>query len=768
MAKHSDSQIKKLISQMTLKEKCSLLSGQTFWHTQEIRRLGVPSVMVSDGPHGLRKQRPDAGIEDVNESIEAVCFPAACATASSFDRDLYRKLGETLGDECQANDVSTLLGPAVNIKRTPLCGRNFEYISEDPYAAGELAASYINGVQSKNVGTSIKHFALNNQEYRRLTNSSDCDERSMREIYLPAFETAVKKAQPKTLMHSYNLVNGTYAGESQWLLTQVLRKEWGFLGVVMSDWGAVSNRVAGVAAGGDLEMPSSGGYNDKIVEKAVKKGELKESLVDQSVFRILRWVFDFTDNRIKGEFDFAKHHNIARQIEEESIVLLKNKGVLPLKNPKKEELAVIGLFAKKPRFQGGGSSHINAKHVSSATDALEKLGIPFSYAKGYGEDGKKTSEAEKEKLIAEAVSLAKKSSVALVFAGLPDSFESEGYDRKHMNLPQEQNELISRVAAQNKNTVVILHNGSPVTLPWINDVAAVVECYLGGEAVGEAVVNVLTGKVNPSGKLSETFPLRLEDNPSYPFFASDPHNTPYKEGIFVGYRWYDMRKMDVAFPFGYGLSYTTFEYVSCSLDKKSLTDGDTIKVTVTVKNTGKTDGKEVVQVYVSDRTDSVLRPPKELKGFEKVFIPAGKTAKVTFTLDKRSFAWYSTQVHDWYASSGDYDIMIGSSSRDIHLVKTVSYKAKKLLPLTISEDTALGDLIRDERTSKLILSVINKNRNLIDSGGESSREAISEEMTYQMNEANPLRNLRAWYNVSDAEYKVIMKKLKEAAKASSK
>ena len=765
MAKHTDAAIKTLIRKMTLKEKCSLLSGGDFWHTQKIERLGIPAIMVSDGPHGLRKQSPLADAADVNESITAVCFPTACATACSFDKELYNKLGQTLGDECQANDVSTLLGPAVNIKRSPLCGRNFEYISEDPFVAGKLAAAYINGVQSKNVGTSIKHFALNNQEYRRLTNSSNCDERTMREIYLPAFETAVKESQPKTVMHSYNIINGTYAGESEWLLTQVLRKEWGFLGVVMSDWGAVSNRVAGVKAGGDLEMPSTDGRNDKIVEAAVKKGLLKESYVDQSVFRILRWVFDFTDNRKTGNFDIKAHHDIARQIEEESIVLLQNNGVLPLsKTGSKKELALIGLFAQKPRYQGGGSSHIKTATVVSAKEAFETQGIPFTYAQGYSEDGKKVSAAQKEALIQEAVQVAKKAKVALVFAGLPDSFESEGYDRSHMDMPEEQNELIERICAVNKNTVVVLHNGSPVTMPWKDKAAAIVECYLGGEAVGEAVVNILTGKANPCAKLAETFPCKLEDNPSYPFFACDKDNTPYNEGIFVGYRWYDMRRMPVLFPFGHGLSYTTFEYTSCSVSKDTIGDRDSVTVTVTVKNTGKLDGKEIVQLYVADKTKSTVRPPKELKGFEKVFIKAGQSAQVTFKLDKRSFAWYCTDLHDWYAAEGQYEILTGSSSRDIKLTKTVTFKTKAVLPLPITPDTALGDLMKDPRTKKLILQTLKKGKSTLSTGSESSKEAITEEMQMQMDDTNPLRNLCTWYSVTDSDYKKLLKALQPAVR----
>lgn len=758
---HSDSQIEELVKKMTLEEKCGLLSGLDFWHTKTVERLGVPNIMVSDGPHGLRKQDLAGDHLGMNDSIKAVCFPAACATASSFDREVLKKLGETLGDECQAEDVSTILGPAINIKRSPLCGRNFEYVSEDPYLAGELSATYINAVQSKKVGTSLKHFALNNQEYRRLTNSSNCDERTMREIYLPAFEIAVKKAQPATIMHSYNLINGEYVGECKWLLDQVLRQEWGFKGLVMSDWGAVSDRVRALEAGCDLEMPASRGVNDKKVLEAVKKNPELEKTLDKTCRRILRWVYDFEDNRQKGCFDFEAHHKIAREIEEESIVLLKNDGVLPLNEGSK--IAVIGEFAEKPRFQGGGSSHINTKNVTSAISALKEKGIAFDYSKGFFSENRGKSEFEIKALIDEAFALAQKAETVVVFAGLPDSFESEGYDRKHLDLPAEQNELIGKIAALGKRVIVILHNGSPVVLPWIEKVNAVVEAYLGGEAVGEAVVNVIFGKVNPSGKLAETFPLRLEDTPSFTCFANDKTNTSYGEGIFVGYRYYDTRKMNVLFPFGHGLSYTTFEYESVSVSKKSFSDNETVEVTVKVKNTGKVDGKEIVQLYVSDKTASASRPAKELKGFEKVFIAAGKSAEVKFTLDKRSLAWYNTEIHDWYAASGKYEILIAASSRDIRLSETLDFTTSQKIPLEITPDTCAGDILRDERTAKILRDFTEAHSDQEE--GESSKEAISQEMRDEMFDGLPIRNLLMMGNdATQEEFEEMVEKLKKAVK----
>lgn len=746
MATHSDGDIRSLIKSMTLEEKCSLLSGEDFWHTKAVARLGIPAVMVSDGPHGLRKQ--DTGREGagINDSIKAVCFPAACATTSSFDRDLLQRLGETLGDECQAEDVSTILGPAINIKRSPLCGRNFEYMSEDPYLAGELAAAYINGVQSRGVGVSLKHFALNNQEYRRLTCSSNCDERTMREIYLAAFERAVKKSQPRTIMHSYNLINGTYAGESRWLLRRVLRKEWGFRGVVMSDWGAVNNRVAGVMAGGDLEMPGTGGVNDRKVLKAARRNKKLLKRIDESCFRILRWVYDFLDNRQEGSFDFERHHAIARQMEEESIVLLKNDGMLPLNT--QEQFALIGEFARKPRFQGGGSSHINAIEVTSAFDAFQKAGASFVYEQGYLTEETEDDAQKSEELLAAAVAAAKKCGRAVVFAGLPDSFESEGYDRTHLDMPQNQNRLIAALAGAGVKVTVVMHNGSPVVMPWRDRVSAIVEAYLGGEAVGEAVMNVLTGKVNPSGKLPETFPLRLEDTPSYLNFANDRHSCEYSEGIYVGYRWYDARKMDVEYPFGFGLSYTTFEYADLELDSDCLTDcgkkskkgKDRITASITVTNTGKVAGKEVVQLYVSDRTGSVSRPERELKGFQKVSLKPGESVRISFTLGKRSFAYYETAIGDWYAPSGTYEIQIGSSSRDIRACAPVCFKTKRSIPLDIGPNTTLGDLIADKRTRKIIKAFLKKVLQKQEAGA-AEKEAISDEMIEQTFDATPLRGL---------------------------
>ena len=692
--------LKELVNQMTLEEKAGMCSGLDFWHLKPVDRLGIPSVMVSDGPHGLRKQDDNADHLGINESIRAVCFPPAVLSACSFDRDLLRELGDTVGKEAQATDVSVVLGPAVNIKRSPLCGRNFEYYSEDPYLAGESAAAFINGVQSHHVGTSIKHFAANNQELNRMSCSSEVDERTLREIYLPAFETAVKKSQPCTVMCSYNKINGTYASENPWLLTEVLRDEWGFEGYVMSDWGAVNERVPGLKAGLDLEMPASGGMTDREIVAAVQDGSLEESVLDQAVERILRITFTWLDNREEQDLTLEADHETARRIAEGSMVLLKNENVLPL-NPS-ENVVFIGGFAKRPRYQGGGSSHINSFRVDSALKAVKDI-AEVSYAEGFSS----SKDLYDKELAADAVEAARRADKAVIFAGLPDSFESEGYDRSHMKLPECQDRLIRKIAEVQPNTIVVLHNGSPVEMPWKDDVKGLLEAYLGGQAGGSAVVNILYGKVNPSGKLAETLPLKLSDNPSYLNFA-EREKVNYREGVFVGYRYYDAKEMEVAFPFGHGLSYTSFKYSDLKLDRTEMTDQDTLTVSVDVTNTGDRAGKEVVQLYVSDLTGAVRRPVKELKGYEKVSLEPGETKTVTMTLDKRSFAWYSTDLHDWYAASGEYEILIGASSRDIRLTERIRLKSTCRLPLNLTLNTPLGDLIADERTKDFGLSLKQK------------------------------------------------------------
>ncbi|MCK9169388.1 MAG: glycoside hydrolase family 3 C-terminal domain-containing protein [Treponema sp.] len=753
--------ITELVSKMTLEEKAGMCSGEDFWHTKAVKRLGIPAVMVSDGPYGLRKQDPEADIPGVNESIKAVCFPAGSLTTCSFDRDMLRKEGETLGDECQAEDVSILLGPAVNIKRSPLCGRNFEYLSEDPYLAGQLAAAYTKGVESKNIGVSVKHFAANNQEYRRMSVSAEADERTLREIYLPAFETVVREAKPDTLMCSYNRINGVYSCENEWLLTSVLRKDWGFDGYVMSDWGAMNDRVKALKAGLELEMPSSNGVTDRQIVEAVKNGSLDEKILDTAVERILTIIFKFTEGRQEGNFDKEKHHRIAAEIAENSMVLLKNdSGILPLSETNAEGILFIGVFAKTPRIEGGGSSHINCTKITSALDAAKDLGLCIPYVQGY--DLKEKNDAE---LLTEAVTAAQKAQKVVIFAGLPDAYESEGYDRSNMKMPENQNRLIHEVAAVQPHTVVVLHNGSPVEMPWVNDVQGILESYLGGEAVGTAQINLLFGKTNPSGKLAETFPLRLEDTPCYINFPGNGHTVEYKEGVFTGYRYYDKKHMNVLFPFGFGLSYTTFSYSNLRFSKKNITDQETVGVTFSVKNTGSIAGAEAAELYVADRTGSAIRPDKELKDFGKVFLEPGETKELTLTLDKRSFAWYNTGIHDWYAATGDYEILIGSSSRDIRLTGTIHVTSTSKPAVRVTRNTVLAEVMNNPASAEIcgpLLEKVRKSLGAGDTQSEAANSAISSDMIQAILDNLPLRSIRSFGGITEEELTRLITEMNEA------
>lgn len=732
--------VKKLVSQMTLEEKASLCSGLDFWRTKPVDRLQIPSVMLSDGPHGLRKQSDEADHLGVNDSIAAVCFPAGCATAASFDRKLLTILGKALGDSCQAEQVSVILGPAVNIKRSPLCGRNFEYFSEDPYLTSEMGIAHIQGVQSKHIGVSLKHYAANNQEHRRMSSSSEVDERTLREIYLAAFEGPVKKAKPWTVMCSYNRVNGVFAAENRWLLNDVLRGEWGFDGYVVTDWGAVVDRVKGIKAGLDLEMPSSGGINDQKIVDAVKAGELDEKLLDLACEHILDVNYRYLKNaKPDTVWDKEAQHELAAQIAAECMVLLKNEGnILPLKP--NDSIAFIGEFAQKPRFQGGGSSHINPFKTTSALQAAADM-PNVHYAKGFDIQ----TDANSDALLEEAAALAKRCKVAVVFAGLPDAYESEGYDRTHMRLPDCQNQLIARVLEANPNTVVVLHNGSPVEMPWAANVKGILEVYLGGQAVGLATVRTLFGQSNPCGKLPETFPLKLEDNPSYLFFGGEKDIVQYREGIFVGYRYYDKKRMDVLFPFGHGLSYTTFEYSNLRVSSKEIADTGTISVAVDVQNTGSVLGKEIVQLYVADRESTAIRPEKELKGFEKVALNPGEKKTVHFTLDKRAFAYWNTQIHDWHVETGEFDILIAKSSRDVVLKETVTVQSTVQLPLHYDLNTIFMDIMANpvarEAAQPLLEGMLHTLVQDGDASTDIAKEAISPEMMQAMLQYMPVRGV---------------------------
>lgn len=664
---------------LTLEERAALVSGKDFWFTAKVP--GVDRMMMSDGPSGLRKQDLSTSPTDINSSVDAVCFPSSALTASSFDDNLLFDLGNHLGVAANAEHLGVLLGPGVNIKRSPLAGRNFEYFSEDPLLAGRMGTAYVKGVQEKGVGVSVKHFAANNREDQRFTSSSNIDERTLREIYLAQFERIVKEAQPATLMCSYNKLNGVLNSQNQRLLTEILRNEWGFEGLVMSDWGAVADHIAAIKAGLDLEMPGKGQASVDEIVTAVKEGRLQESTLNRSALRVLRMVEKWgKDTSTTGEYDKEEQHDFARQVADESIILLQNKNQqLPLK--KSESVAIIGELAAKPRFEGGGSSHVNAHHLVTP---LQAAPANTQYVQGYSLD----SDQEEEDLVNEALQLAKSSDKVIIFAGFPEEMETEGFDKTSISLPLNQNRLIEQVAQVNPNTTVILQNGSALEMPWADKVSAIVETYLAGEAVGESTWDILTGKVNPSGKLSETFPLRLQDNPTYGTFGKDHDQEDYHEGIFVGYRYYDLHEMAVRFPFGHGLSYTSFEYHDLIIQEGT----DEVNVSLQVTNTGEVAGKEVVQLYVANHVSRVEMPVKELRDFAKVNLQPGETKTVEMRLSRRAFSWYNVNDGQWEVDNGRYKIMIGSSSRDIRLTADFELTIG-VDPLgEVTEDTYIGEV----------------------------------------------------------------------------
>jgi beta-glucosidase len=687
--------IQSIIEQMTLEEKAALCTGASAWSTTPMERLGVPEMIVSDGPHGVRRV-PDI-YEMAQESLPATCFPTASCLASTWDVDLIGKLGEALAEECIALNVDVVLGPGVNMKRSPLGGRNFEYFSEDPYLAGELAVNYINGVQSKGVGTSLKHYAVNNQEFQRFIISAEVDERTLREIYLPAFEKAVKEAQPWTVMCAYNKVNGTFASEHNYLLNEILKDEWGFEGLVVSDWGAVRDRVAALKGGLDWEMPGPQDRRVKAVIAAVKSGELDEAVLVESVGRILRIIFMAAETPkgpngfVGGEFDAEAHHVLAQHIASEGMILLKNNGILPLKDQQK--IAVIGRSAKYAHFQGGGSSHINPTKVTEPFAELQAQDgdAVLTYAEGY-----LTDNSFRQDMIDEAVTLAQSADVAVLYIALPTFKESEGYDRKDLDLTAQQVALIKAVAAVQPNTVVVLNNGAPVTMSsWIDDVAAILEGWMMGQAGGAAIADVLYGKVNPSGKLAETFPVRLSDTPSHLNWPGDAGEVRYGEGLFIGYRYYDAKELPVQFPFGYGLSYTSFEYSNPQASATTFKDTDGVTVSVAVTNTGDMAGKEIVQVYVHDKVSGLVRPFKELKGFTKVELQPGETKTVSIDLDFRAFAYYHPEYKQWITEDGAFDLLIGASSADIRHTLTVTLESTLDLPCILDKESTIREWMAD-------------------------------------------------------------------------
>jgi beta-glucosidase len=683
--------IQSIISQMTLEEKAAICTGASPWTTTPVERLGVPELIMSDGPHGVRRV-PDVQSMAI-QSLPATCFPTASCLASTWDVDLLHKMGEALAEECIALNVDVLLGPGANMKRSPLGGRNFEYFSEDPYLAGELAASFINGVQSRGVGTSLKHYAANNQEFQRFSISAEVDERTLREIYLPAFEKAVKQAKPWTVMCAYNKLNGDYCSENHYLLTDILKNEWGFEGLVVSDWGAVHDRVASLMGGLDLEMPGPQDRCVKAVVEAVRSGKLDEALLDESVHRILSVVFKAKETPKNGTFDVDTHHKLAHQIATEGMVLLKNNGILPLKG--QQHIAAIGRAAENAHFQGGGSSHINPTKVAVPFKELKARAgdVELTYAEGYPTDNSFCQE-----LIDQAVDLAQSADVAVLYIALPAFKESEGYDRPDLDLTEQQVALIKAVAKVQPNTVVVLNNGAPIAMgAWIEDVAAVLEAFMMGQAGGAAIADVLFGRVNPCGKLAETFPLKLSDTPAHINWPGGAGEVRYGENLFIGYRYYDTKEVPVLFPFGYGLSYTKFEYASPGVSANTFKDVDGLAVTVNVTNTGNFAGKEIVQVYVHDHKSGLVRPPKELKGFAKVELQPGETRSVSIQLDLRAFAYYHPEYKQWITEDGDFDILIAASAADIRHTLKVTLESTSRLQCILDKESTIREWMADPR-----------------------------------------------------------------------
>ncbi len=687
--------VDELLKELTLEEKCSLLSGETFNDSQSIPRLGIEKMLMTDGPHGLRKQSDKPDHLGMNVSVPATCFPPACALGSSWNREIVYKMGEALASECRAENVAVILGPGNNIKRSPLCGRNFEYFSEDPYLASNLAAQHIKGVQSKGVGASLKHFAVNNQETKRLTLNATVDERTLREIYLTSFETAVKEGKPWTVMCAYNRLNGEFGSENKYLLNDILREEWGYDGLVVTDWGAANDRVKGLIAGQDLEMPSSGTVNDSKVEAAVKDGSLPVEYVDRAVRRLLELREKLHAAGEAEPVSYEKNHRIAEEIAEECIVLLKNEDkVLPLKA--EDKVVVIGEFAEKPRFQGGGSSHINTTFLDKPLEELKKLGN-VEYVKGFA----CAAEECDANLLAEAVEAASRADKVVICAGLPEVYETEGMDREHLNIPGAQIQLIEEVAKHNKNIIVVLSNGAPVVMPFEPQVKAIVEGYLLGQAGAEALAKVLYGKTNPSGKLAETFPQRLEDTPCFLNFPGEGYHVEYREGIFVGYRYYDTCKVKPLFCFGHGLSYTDFSYEEITVDRESMTDQEKATVRVKVKNTGAVAGKEVVELYIHDCQTDIVRPYKELKGFQKLSLEPGEEKEAVFELDKRSFAYYDVEAKDFLVQSGRFEILVGASSEDIRLKAAIEVTSTAIVKKYFYRNSTFGEIYYYEPTREI-------------------------------------------------------------------
>ena len=650
-----------LLKELTLEEKCALLSGAETFKTRGMPQHGIPQIWLSDGPHGLRKQAGESDHLGLNPSVPATCFPTASAVANSWDAALGEEIGAALGEEAAAQEVSVVLGPGLNMKRNPLCGRSFEYFSEDPYLAGKLAAGYIRGIQSKGVAACPKHFAVNSQETRRMASDSIVDERTLREIYLTGFEIAVKEGHPRSIMSSYNLVNGTYANENKHLLMEILRGEWGFDGAVITDWGGSNDHALGVKNGSTLEMPAPGGDSVRELLAAVENGKISESDIDARLSELLPLVFDTKAalDAAPREFDAAAHHALARRAAEESLVLLKNEGsLLPLAASTK--VAVIGDFAKNPRYQGAGSSMVNSTQVDVLLDKLidSELNV-IGYQQGFDRHGKPDVALQKS-----ACELATQADTVVLCMGLDEIAESEGLDRSNLRLAQNQVDLLQAVAAVNPKIVVVLYSGSVVETPWLDNCQALLYAALGGQAGAGAVADALTGKVNPCGKLAETWPLAYADVPSAADFATRRKTVEYREGLYIGYRYFTTAEKAVRFPFGYGMSYTTFAYSDMAADEQG--------VSLTVTNTGSVTGTEIVQLYVAKKNSELFRPAKELKGFARVTLAPGEKQRITIMLDDKAFRFWNVKANRWEIEGGEYELLVGASVEDIRLCEKIS------------------------------------------------------------------------------------------------
>ncbi|NMB46147.1 MAG: glycosyl hydrolase [Firmicutes bacterium] len=699
-----EEKVKKLVEELTLEEKASLCSGASMWETKPIERLGIPSICMTDGPHGVRLSEGE-NLEEGLRAVPATCFPTACGLAATWDTGLLHEVGTALGKESNSLGVHILLGPGVNIKRSPLGGRNFEYYSEDPVLAGDLGAAFVQGVQGQGVGTSVKHFACNNQEYERMNISAEIEERPLREIYLAAFERVVKKGKPWTVMSAYNRVNGIYASEHREFLTEILRGEWGFAGIVISDWTGVEDRVKAAQAGLDLQMPGPASANDQRLIEAVRSGAMAESVLDEIVARYLTVILRAVESKKGAAFDQDAHHALARQAAAASMVLLKNtEGLLPLQPGTFDSLAVIGGMAQDPRFQGGGSSEVTPTRMDSPLEEIKRAvggKARVSYQAGYPADDQVDSE-----LLNAAVETAKNSDVAIVFAGLPAHMESEGYDRSHMLMPKNHVKLIKAVAAIQPRLVVVLNNGSAIALgDWIDRVPAVLEAWLPGQGGGRAVADILFGEINPSGKLPETLPVCLSDNPSFLNFPGENGRVLYGEGLYVGYRYYDKKRIEPLFPFGYGLSYTTFQYSDIACSRAQMRDTESVEVSCQITNTGTRGGKEIVQLYVQPGQSRLQRPEKELKAFAKVELAPGEAATVSFSLGYRDFAYYDPLREDWVVDTGTYTVLIGSSSRDVRLETDIQIESSQG-PLPLTKDSSLGEWWANDRGRTLLLQLL--------------------------------------------------------------